>query len=276
MTSQDIIREMFRTGQERWPDVALAFEAFALRCRHVLMQEGELPLEAADLYLCCACAAGSPRALQIFESKASSVAETAIRRVDRCEDFVRETLQELRRKLLVGADAKVRAYSGRGPLKAWVRVAATRAALDRKRAQKAGQLRQVELSERLAAADLDPEATVLRARFGLAFQEALRASIAALSKQERNVLRLHAVGRCNIDEIGRAYNVHRATAARWIERCRSKIYSEVRDALKLKHGLTASEFRSLAVVLGAELELSLGLASKSALPSRADGLERPG
>ncbi|HYP89139.1 MAG TPA: sigma-70 family RNA polymerase sigma factor [Polyangiaceae bacterium] len=264
MTSQDLIRAIFLSGRERWPEVPLALEVFAERCEHVLSHEGELPLEAADFYLCCACAVGQPEALRKLESECSSVAQSAIRRIDRDEDFVRETLQELWRKLLVGPDAKVRSYSGRGPLQAWLRVAATRVALDRRRVGKAGARRHAELSEQLAATDLDFEASLLRARFGPAFQQALRASLAALSKQERNVLRLHAVGHCSIDEIGRAYAVHRATAARWIERSRSKIYAEVRDSLRVEHGLTASEFKSLAVLLGAELELSLGATSRVA------------
>jgi RNA polymerase sigma-70 factor, ECF subfamily len=276
MTSQDIIREMFRVGCGRWPDVQLSFDDFAARCNQVLTLEGELPLEAADLYLCCACAAGHARALRLFESESSSVAQSAIRRIDRSEDFVRDALQELWRKLLVGADAKVRSYTGRGPLQAWVRVAAARLALDRKRAGNVNRWRHVELSERLAAADLDLEASLLRARFGSTFQEALRESLAALSKQERNVLRLHAVGRCSIDEIGRAYNVHRATAARWIERCRSKIYADVHDALRLRHGLSPSEFKSLAVLIGAELELSLGFGSGATSTAEASGAEVSG
>jgi RNA polymerase sigma-70 factor, ECF subfamily len=264
MTSQDIIREMFHGAHGHWPGVELPFEAFAARCNQILALEGELPLESADLFLCCACAAGQRAALRLFESEGAGVAEIAIKRVDRDVDFVRDALQDLWRKLLVGADARVRSYTGRGPLQAWVRVAATRVALDRKRAGKLDQKRHVELSEQLAAADLDLEASMLRARFGRAFQDALHASLAALSKQDRNVLRLHAVGHCNIDEIGRAYNVHRATAARWIERCRSKIYAEVRQALRLRHGLTPSEFKSLAVLIGAELELSLSVGLGSA------------
>ena len=276
MTSQDLIRAMFLSGNERWPTVTVAFEVFAERCRQVLTLEGELPLEAADLYLCCACAEGQAEALRLLENESAAVARLAIGRVDRDEDFVRDTLQELWRKLLVGADAKVRSYSGRGPLQAWVRVAATRVALDRRRASKRGERRQVELSERLAASDLDLEASLLRARFGAAFQQALGGALAALSKQERNVLRLHAVGQCSIDEIGRAYDVHRATAARWIERSRSKIYAAVRSALQVEHGLTASEFKSLAGLIGVELDLSLSAPSATFKAAEGPKVEAPG
>lgn len=270
--AQNTVREMFLVGQRRWPAIALGFDAFLNHCSRVLEAGTALPLESADLYLCCACAEAHAEALRSFEAESSSIAQAAIRRIDGGDDFVRETLQELWSKLLVGEQAKVRSYSGRGPLQAWVRVAATRVALDRRRANKRGTGRQVGLTDSLAAAAVDVEATLLKAQFGEAFQGALRASVATLSQQERNVLRMHVAGRCSIDEIGRAYNVHRATAARWIERSRAKIYEDIRKALCVRHKLTQSEFKSLATLLGDELELSLGLGSRSWAP-RAEGAE---
>jgi RNA polymerase sigma-70 factor, ECF subfamily len=192
----------------------------------------------------------------LFECEGLQVAQAAIRRIGADDEFVRDALQELWTKVLVGENARVRSYSGRGPLLAWLRVAATRVALDRRRAHKRGAAREVALSESLAATPFSAEAQVLKARYGIPFGEALRAALASLSQQERNVLRMH-VGQCSIDEIGRAYNVHRATAARWIERARERIYERVRELLRAAHPLTDSEFRSLAGLMGAELELSL-------------------
>ncbi|MES1184719.1 MAG: sigma factor-like helix-turn-helix DNA-binding protein [Myxococcales bacterium] len=261
LLGQDTLRDMFLSGQRRWPALSLEFAVFAEHCQRVLDADNGLPLEPTDLFLCCACAQAQPEALRSFELECGAVAAAAIRRVDGSDDFVRDTLQDLWGKLLLGEDAKVRSYSGRGALQAWVRVAATRAALDRRRSNKRSGARQVELTERLAAADVNIEATLLKARFGQAFQDALRVAVGGLSRQERNVLRMHVVGQCSIDEIGRAYNVHRATAARWIERSRSKIYDEVLAALCVRHQLTASEFHSLATLMGEELQLSLGFGS---------------
>jgi len=262
--AQDTLRQMFSEGQRKWPTLRVDFEVFVAHCQRVLPSNGELPLAPADVYLCCACTLEQPAALRSFEAEGAAVAEAAIRRIDGSDDFVRDTLQALWSKLLVGADAGVRSYSGRGPLQAWVRVVATRIALDRRRVDKRSAGRQVELSDRFAAADVNLEAALLKAQFGQIFQDALRVSVAALSKQERNVLRMHVVGQCSIDEIGRDYNVHRATAARWIERSRAKIYDEVRDALRVRHNLTDSEFNSLATLMGEELQLSLGFGSAPA------------
>lgn len=265
MSGEDAVRQMFLEGQRKWPLVKLGFDVFFGHCARVLEpSEVDAPLrEAADLYLCCACAEAQPEALRLFESEGSGVAKAAIARIDRSADFVQDTLQEVWDRLLLGSEAKVRLYSGRGPLKAWVHVAATRVALDRHRARNRFAKHHVELTDRLAAPGGSPEAVMLKARFGHAFHEALRSAVSALSKQERNVLRMHVAGQCSIDEIGRAYNVHRATAARWLDRTRTRIYEQVRKELCVKRGnLTMSEFKSLATLMGNELELSLTRSSE--------------
>jgi len=264
---------MFLEGQRKWPLVKLGFDVFFGHCRRVLPSEADAPPEAADLYLCCACAEAQPEALRLFESEGSGVAKAAIARIDRSADFVDDTLQEVWDRLLLGAEPKVKLYSGRGPLKAWVRVAATRVALDRQRARNRLAGHHIELTDRLAAPSGNPEARLLKARFGEAFHAALRDAVARLSRQERNVLRMHVAGHCSIDEIGRAYSVHRATAARWLERTRTSIYEEVRQELCVKRAqLTPSEFKSLATIMGAELELSLSRSAERLSVTGSQGL----
>jgi RNA polymerase sigma-70 factor (ECF subfamily) len=260
MTRENPVRGMFLEGQRKWPLVRLSFETFAEHCQSVFGVElpAEESWEAADLYLCCGCAEAQPEALRAFESESLSVVKAAITRIHRDTDFVQDTLQEIWDKLLLGPDAKVRQYAGRGPLKAWVRVTATRMALDRSRARGRVAALQVELSEQLAAQAVSAEAMLTKARFGARFEQALRDAVASLPAQDRNVLRMHVAGRCSIDEIGRAYNVHRATAARWLDRSRGQIYEFVRQELCIRSDkLTASEFKSLVALMGSDLELSL-------------------
>jgi RNA polymerase sigma-70 factor (ECF subfamily) len=278
MGAELVVRQMYLDGLSKWPLVKLALDTFEAHCHRVLgsvasassldataavsgtgsVSADTEPREGADLFLCCACAVGDPEALRAFAAEAMSVARSAISRIERDPDFVQETLQEVWDRLLVGPDAKVAQYSGRGPLLAWVRVSATRAALDRCRARGLLAARHTELTDKFTAQGPSPELALTRARYGRAFQKALRNAVAALSAQERNVLRMHVAGQCSIDEIGRAYNVHRATAARWLERSRARIYEAVRRELSTRHAqLTDSEFKSLAHVMGSELELSL-------------------
>ncbi|HEV8549598.1 MAG TPA: sigma factor-like helix-turn-helix DNA-binding protein, partial [Polyangiaceae bacterium] len=112
------------------------------------------------------------------------------------------------------------------------------------------------------------EIVLLRTRYAETFQSALRDAVAGLRAHERNALRMHVCGGCSIDQIGRAYGVHRATAARWLERAREAISEGVRGALTLRNvKLTDSEFQSLGHALASELELRLSGSFAEKLPS---------
>ena len=90
---------------------------------------------ADDLDLASACVTGDRDALEKLEVLIERQAE-AIARVDRSHDFIREIQQRVRMRLLVGANdgrPRIVDYAGRGPLAAFVRVAALRLALMEKR-----------------------------------------------------------------------------------------------------------------------------------------------
>ncbi len=248
---------MYLDGQRRWPSLALGFDTFASYC-DALPALDATPAEGADLLLCCACSRGDPEALRLFERETLHVARAAIASLRQDREFSNETLQEVWEKLFYGPEPKITKYTGRGPLQAWVRVTATRAALDRCRALGISTARETELTDRLAAPWPGMELLLSRARYGAAFQGALCEAVARLPARERNALRMHVCGRCSIDEIGRAYGVHRATAARWLERARLAIREGVRGGLS-RDGikLTDSEYSSLARGMASELELRL-------------------
>jgi len=250
---------MYQEGLRKWPRIQLAFEAFARHCEALFDSQGTADgRDGADVFLCCACALGDREALRTFEHEVGSVARLAISRVRDDSAFVDETLEEVWDKLLFGPSAKVAQYGGLGPLGAWVRVAASRTALDRCRSLGVAMARHVELTDALAACEESAELTLARARYGEAFQSALREAVAKLPVRERNALRMHVCGNCNIDEIGRAYRVHRATAARWLERAKLSIAEGVRAGLGARDvKLTESEFISVARGLASVLELRL-------------------
>jgi RNA polymerase sigma-70 factor (ECF subfamily) len=254
----EVLRPLYLDGLRRWPSLALDFEVFGSYCEALLAGGAPAPSEGADLFLCCACLRGDPEALQLFERETLSVTRSAIANVRRDAEFLQETLQEVWDKLFSPPHAKLAKYTGRGPLQAWVRVTVTRAALDRCRALGLSTARETELTDRLAAPKPGIEFLLSRARYGAAFQAALRDAVVALPARERNALRMHVCGHCSIDEIGRAYGVHRATAARWLERARLAIRDGMRGNL-LRGGikLTESEYSSIARGMASELEFRL-------------------
>jgi RNA polymerase sigma-70 factor (ECF subfamily) len=174
--------------------------------------------------------------------------------------LVDEVRQQLRHKLLVaepGERPRIADYAGRGPLQAWVRVAATRAALDLMRAGGARAGADLEPDDLASGSGDSPEVDYLKERYRPQFKEAFQEALRGLDSEQRNVLRLHVVEGLNIDEIGALFKVHRSTVARWIAAARQKVLDDARRRLRAELGLTAGEFDSLAGVVRSQLDLSV-------------------
>jgi RNA polymerase sigma-70 factor (ECF subfamily) len=251
---------MYLEGQRRWPSIVLDRDVFDRHCGRVLGTAPDLEAQrhGAELYLCCACAARDAGAALLFERECSTVARTAISRIRHDAQFIQDALRELWDKLLYGPEPRAAEYSARGPLQAWVRVAAARTALDLGRSDRVLASREQDLAEFFAYEAFGPESYVTRLRYAELFQDALDQALSGLSAQERNVLRMHVLGQCSIDQIGRAYGVHRATAARWLEKARTRILASIRKELTAREAaLTDSEFQSIARAMGRDIELIL-------------------
>jgi RNA polymerase sigma-70 factor (ECF subfamily) len=261
--AEDVIVQMFDDGAKRWPRVRVELSALREHCRRALrgVSEEEASVHGAELYLCCACALGNHEAIDAMRREGGAVVRAAIGHVSGGSDFIEETGQELWHDLLFAPDPKIRKYSGRGSLRAWLRVVATRFSLDRCRAARIESSGEMDLAERIAAEPADPALGLLRSRFGSAFQEALEQAIDDLSSADRNLLRLQ-LRRCTVDQIGRIYGVHRATAARWLARARASALDGARRRIGASAPwMTDSTFASIARDLGSELDLPLSRSS---------------
>ena len=270
------LRRAYALGQQTWPRVVLQFEAFKRHLERVLgaTPDWDWSRHAPDLYLCCACAAGDREATVVLDTQALPKVRKSISRVESDQQFVEDALQSLRDKLLVGPHAKIAAYSARGSLIAWLNVAAAHVALDAVRERTVQRLRQVDLPERLAQTDVNPLNDIVKSRYAADFQQALRNAVRELSSRDRNLLRLRLVGHCSIDQLGRMYQVNRATAARWLESVRKRVFESVRRQLQLAHGLTDREFDSIA--RGVQSQLDLSLSATLSEPLQAQGELTPG
>jgi RNA polymerase sigma-70 factor, ECF subfamily len=80
-------------------------------------------------------------------------------------------------------------------------------------------------------------------------------------RRDRNLLRLHVLDGLAIDDIGALHGVHRATAARWIERTREDVARAVRRDLMRQLGIDPFEVDDLLRWVQSQIDLSLsGLA----------------
>jgi RNA polymerase sigma-70 factor (ECF subfamily) len=251
----DSIDAAWQAGQAAWPKVALALDRFAA---HV----GDRSLRfAADLYLAAACLEGNPAAIAAFERDMLASARKAIEAIDSSPAFVDEALQRLRESLLVGGQPRLSSYAGRGALRAWVGIAGARHALMLRRSQK--RAREVsppddDWIEALATISTNnPELELLKQQYAAAFAVALRDAVNALEPRLRAVLRMSFVDDVSIDEIAAVYSVHRATAARWIQRACDSVFAGTRDLLAQRLALSASELDRMTALVRSQLDVSL-------------------
>ena len=93
---------------------------------------------------------------------------------------------------------------------------------------------------------------------------AFEAAVKDLEPRDRTMLRFHLVEGMTIDDVARLYQIHRATAARQIEKARDKVASGVRRSLARATGIHADELRELEELVTSQLDLSLSRVLASA------------
>jgi RNA polymerase sigma-70 factor (ECF subfamily) len=232
-----------------WPTVALAEDEFARE----LSTRGAPP-HAADLYLAFACSRGVEGAHAAFEAALMTQVAGYLRPMNPSPAFVDEVRQLLREKLFVGPEPRIAQYSGRGPIGAWLRVMALRTAVN---LQTRGERGGPSLDPDRVAAGGGPELDYLQERYRPLVKHAFQEGLAALTSEQRNLLRLHLVDGLTLEEIGRLFSVNRSTVFRWLDAARAELLRHTRHCLHKRLGVDASEFDSLVQAVRSRLDLSL-------------------
>jgi RNA polymerase sigma-70 factor (ECF subfamily) len=252
-------------AREARPGLDVRDEDFAA---HLAAHAGDQPeaylgeVIAGDVYLAVACAKGVSAALAVFDRDVLAAVPGWVRHIDASPAFGDEVRQLLAEKLLVGAAPKIADYAGRGALAKWVRVAATRTALNL-REEKHGRHERKErvggdsALDVLPAAGRDAELDVLRARYASELARALKESLAELPEEQRVLLRLHFADGESGERIAALFRVNRSTVSRWIKAAREAILDGTRRRLTERVKLTPAEADSLARALHADLDVSL-------------------
>lgn len=264
------LRGLLEQARATHPRVALDDESFA---RHLGARVGdELPvldalpkIRAADLFLACACAAGHPSAIAIFEGTCMRHADDGVRRKGISRDVTEEAKQNVRERVLIGdGSPRILGYDGRGELKQWLRVAVVREAIAlSKKADKEPSL-SYELFTIVDDA-ANPEVAFFKARYRSEYKHSFEAAITQLDARERSLLRQTYILGLNVDQIGQIYQVHRATAARWVQSAREELLSKARLELARRTGATRLELESIVQMIESQLNVSLNrlLATRS-------------
>lgn len=260
-------RSAFAKAQLFWPFIELDFEVFEKHLDSLGWTES-LPPESKSLYLCLACARGHDPACHELDRRYLKTLRTTLARVVRDPDMVEETLQVVRARLLTGPNARISSYRGQGPLETWLRVVATRIALDELRARKRAIRQELTLAQHYVAnqdEELSAESVVFCHAHAPAIRRALQLGLQSLEREDRQLLRLSLVEGLSIDALAERFGIHRSNAARRVARSRKRAFEAVQHELQQELGeVSNEEFASLVGTLYSDLDASLtGLLGKS-------------
>jgi RNA polymerase sigma-70 factor (ECF subfamily) len=251
-----------------WPGIEVAPARFAreLARRIGSLGTGEAMMAAvevmrgSDVYLAIACCDGDASAIARFDEMVARELRNVASKLRASVDQAEEIHAELRRILLVDEPARraaLREYAGRGDLRGYLRVMATRAlirAINRGRREIA--VDDAEFFDRMLPDD-DPELSILRAQYRETVDAALRAALERLDARSRALLRYQLIDGWSIDQVGKLYGVHRATAARWLAEAREVLGAAIRAELAARLQISAGEVDSIVRLVQSRVDMSL-------------------
>jgi RNA polymerase sigma-70 factor (ECF subfamily) len=256
-------------GRTAVPAAALTDADFVAHLARVLDPEKARidALFGADLFLAAALARRDPAALAAFERAWIPELRGALDRLRLPADAAAEALQAFRVELLIGERPHIGSYAGRGDLRSWLRVGATRLAV---RTAARGE-RERALDEALLDTLTDPAAGAAeagqKAELREALKRAVKQALGELSPRARTLLRQSLLDGLSIDELAGLHGAHRATCARWLADARDLVIKRSRRALLDDLRLRTADLDSVMRALGSHLDVSLARLLRTGEPT---------
>ena len=264
------LEEAITTAKAAWPKLPLSPVAFAFHLGRVMEDEATVTEEGAiaalgalhvtDLFLACAAAAGQPAALAEFEARYMKPLPFILGGVGALPGDADTVCSVLRDKLLVSRDGqppRIASYGGRGPLAAWIAIAAQRTALSLDRQESALHRAHDRAMNEAIAVELNPELLHMKTRYKEAVESAFRDAMGELDDRDRALLRLGLVGGLSLDAIGAAYSVNASTVSRWLAKIRKSILDRTLALLRERLRLSEPEAASIARLVTSQIDVSV-------------------
>jgi len=261
-------QQRLRAAIEAWPGVTIdASEvSAAIEDRGHLGPEGDWSLEQSrleDLVLAVAALAGDAAGLVALHRLSTQALDVCARRMSLTDADAAEIGQRLRTRLLVGPEGggarALTSYGGRGPLRAWLQVCATREALmliRERRGQPDLTLASDSGVPEAIESRVDPELALLRDESRSTLKQALHAAFASLPASDRLLLAYHYVDGRTHREIGSILGANASTICRRLLKIRQQLLAAARGELVARVGDEAS-LQGLVDVARSQLDLSI-------------------
>ncbi len=259
-----LLAEGLRTAAAAWPETTVTAVRFGAELARRLADTAApgvlAQLRFADVYLAIACSDGNAAAITACEGAVLKQVDSAGAHVRATPDQVAEVRARVRRILFVdepGRPSATREFAGRGDLRGYVRVIATRELIRLVNRDK----REVHIDD-VTMFDAfipqhDPELSIMRERYRGDVDQAMRAALAGLDERSRALLRYSLIDGWNVDRVGKLYGVHRATAARWIAESRELLGDRIRAELATRLAMSSGDVDSIVRLVQSRVDMSL-------------------
>lgn len=256
------LTHLVKVARTAWSELQVPeeeFIAFLGRCLSSDVAGNLSALHGDDLYLACAYGRGVPGAYEALEQYCMRHVILALRRLAAPDALIADIEQDLRRRLVEMQQPRPgqKCYSGRGELVGWLCIAALRDARHKLSKQKDREQPLTNIADMLLAQDEDAETAYLRKTYKPELTRAFQDAVASLTSEERNLLRYHFIKNLSIDEIGQIYGIHRATAARRINRAREVLCARTQENFRARIPVDTAAYNSLLSLIESQIKIQL-------------------
>lgn len=245
------------------PDIVIDEDVFA---RELVRRIGNVTPEtiaavrAPDVHLAIACLAGDEEALRQFKTILFEEIEMCGARVRASRAQIDEIRSHMLALLCIDDGerrAALHAYSGRGDLRSYIRVIATRELI---RVIDAARREVLSPNESLLdhlASVTDVEAGYIRDAYRPHLDAAMRVALASLADEPRALLRYSLIDGWSMGRIATLYGVHKATAARRCAAARDQLGEAIRAELSKRLVIPMHEVDSVVRLVQSRIDVSL-------------------
>lgn len=250
-------------GRAAFPNIVVddvAFAAHLRRCGAAVEGPRAAGVHAEDLYLCCAGLLGDETAVRLLRDRNRAALADYLRPIDASPAFFEDVEQRFwTAALMASAEAppKLASYAGRGPLAAWVGVAAQRIALTLRRREATEKRALHNVAAEADRVPRDPELAFVKGHLRDPFQRAIVRALDSLDARQRMIYTLHVADGLNFAQIAEIYGVNGSTVSRWMATARDAVLTAARRQLRVEMNVSAGEFESLVRLLSSQLDLSI-------------------
>jgi RNA polymerase sigma-70 factor, ECF subfamily len=220
-------------------------------------------LRSDDIFIAVAVVSGDTAAWELFDRTFIRTQRGALARLGLDADGIDDAMQILREDMTLpkhGKPPQILTLAGPGNLAHVLRVVAVRIGLKQRRsAQYLEPVQDDSVFDQLLGPlglSNSPIQSLIKQEAATILRAAIATAMTELPARERNILRLHFRDRLSIDELGRIYDVHRATAARWLNSIYATIQASARNHLLTHHGSSAPSLSSVFEQASSQLQIS--------------------